>query len=481
MRTSLKKNRRQSLACWIALLTASSFCARSATYYVAITGVDLNPGTQALPWRTIQQAANNALSGDTVLVGSGNYGEIVSFQNGGSPANYITFDGQGVATNIQFQISRPYIKIRNFYLTGLTTKYSGVIQFNLGGHAAYIEGNYIDCGYADSVRAFNWDFGSVTPIDPNAASGVTITNNIAEHVYNTPCVMLFGTNNSILHNTLRTIRDADYFYLFGISNVVCANSCIGFEDTTNSGNHMDCVQTFGNNSHASKYMRIERNIFGYNFNPKDVDIAQVCQLEQDGDLDIHDWDIRNNVFYNLLKGECGIPSVRWHNNVFYQIWTNSAGGALILNWSADGRNNATNCQILNNVFLECGYGDSQSGWYNLGDGSGTITNTWIVDYNYVAGTNGTAKNAGLPRTNQRWYEPHGVNGGDAKFYSAALRNFHVLNGSPLVDVGTNLTSLFNNDLDGHVRPIGPAFDIGAYELNTLNRPSAPANLRLLGQ
>jgi hypothetical protein len=443
-------------------------------FYVSLSGSDSNNGTQEQPWRTIQRAANMMYSGDTVLVGPGDYGEIITTPRNATNA-YITFDGGGAAQVKQFQISKANIRVRNFTITGLTTRFTGAINLFLGAHGAFIDGNYIDCAYADSVRGINWDFGSQIPIDPGAASNVIISNNTIEHVYNTVTVMLFGSNSLVISNRMRDIRDSDYFHCFGISNVIRGNICIGFQDTTNSGNHMDCFQTFGNNGHASKYITIERNIFGYNHRPTDIDHAQLCQMEQNNDQEIHDWNIRNNVFFNLLKGECGVPSVRWNNNVFYQIWTNSAGGALILNWSADGRNNATNSEIVNNVFLECARGDSQSGWYLIGDNSWPLTNSWTVDYNYVGGTNGSPKNAGLPRTNQRWFELHGVNGGDPRFVDSPNKNFHVLSGSPLIDAGLDLSSRFTNDLEGRQRPMGGKFDIGAFEFG---RPPAPRNLRI---
>ncbi|HOS75671.1 MAG TPA: DUF1565 domain-containing protein, partial [Verrucomicrobiota bacterium] len=217
----------------------------AATYYVALSGNDANSGAQTAPWRTIQKAADVAGAGDTVLIGSGNYGECVKICHKVSAGACVTFDGQGVATNAQFQIASPNVRIRNFILTGLTTKFTGAIDLRRGAHGAYIEGNQIDTAYADSVRAVNWDFGSQTPIDPNVASRVTITNNSIAHIYNTVCIILMGTNNLVVNNRMRDIRDADYFHVFGVSNTVRGNICIGFEDTPNSGNHMDCFQTFG--------------------------------------------------------------------------------------------------------------------------------------------------------------------------------------------------------------------------------------------
>ncbi len=82
-------------------------------YYVATTGTDSNPGTEASPWRTIQKAANTLVAGDTVYIRAGTYRERVIPKNSGTDAGHritytsypgerATIDGKGVAV-IQYQ------------------------------------------------------------------------------------------------------------------------------------------------------------------------------------------------------------------------------------------------------------------------------------------------------------------------------------------------------------------------------------------
>ena len=89
------------------ILIFNTTTSKSATYYVDLTGNDSNPGTQESPWKTIQKAANVVMAGDTVLVGPGNYKELVNLKRPVPLGDYITFDGQNQATNAQFQISIP--------------------------------------------------------------------------------------------------------------------------------------------------------------------------------------------------------------------------------------------------------------------------------------------------------------------------------------------------------------------------------------
>ena len=59
--------------------------AAGAVYYVAKNGSDSNPGTEALPWLTIQKAVNSMSAGDTTLVKAGTYAEEVRIVS--KPAN----------------------------------------------------------------------------------------------------------------------------------------------------------------------------------------------------------------------------------------------------------------------------------------------------------------------------------------------------------------------------------------------------------
>ncbi len=54
----------------VTCLCGSAF---ATTYYIATTGNDGNPGTEALPWATLQKAADTLLPGDTALVKPGTY------------------------------------------------------------------------------------------------------------------------------------------------------------------------------------------------------------------------------------------------------------------------------------------------------------------------------------------------------------------------------------------------------------------------
>ena len=79
MKTSLGASLRPLIQVAFALCTlmlfvlAAPVCSAATTYYVSPSGSDNNPGTQAAPFKTIQQGINNAAAGDTVTLEDGTY------------------------------------------------------------------------------------------------------------------------------------------------------------------------------------------------------------------------------------------------------------------------------------------------------------------------------------------------------------------------------------------------------------------------
>ena len=73
------------------------------SYFVSPGGNDNNPGTNALPWQTLQHAAGQVVAGDTVTVRAGTYAGFVlgwDFPQNGTAANPITFQADpGVIIN----------------------------------------------------------------------------------------------------------------------------------------------------------------------------------------------------------------------------------------------------------------------------------------------------------------------------------------------------------------------------------------------
>src|SRR3954471_20254 len=111
--------------------------ATGAVYYVATSGSDSNPGTQAAPWLTIQHAAASVKAGDTVNIRKGTYKEAVTPLASGSaaagpitfqsyPGEIATIDGTGLKVvndrSGLFNISnRDYITVSGLEISNFTS------------------------------------------------------------------------------------------------------------------------------------------------------------------------------------------------------------------------------------------------------------------------------------------------------------------------------------------------------------------------
>lgn len=100
------------------------------TYYVATNGSDSNPGTDALPFKTIQKAANTVAAGDTVYIRTGTYNEFVDIESSGTENNYITFinyngesvtlTGGGTLDTVIYIETQNYIRIKGLTIRSTT-------------------------------------------------------------------------------------------------------------------------------------------------------------------------------------------------------------------------------------------------------------------------------------------------------------------------------------------------------------------------
>jgi len=107
-------------------------------YFVANTGSNNNPGTEALPFQTIAYAASLANPGDVVTVENGTYtvsaGQLfATFSRSGTSSAYITYkarniggailDGQNNSALRGFNVSGSYINVEGFEMKGVSERF----------------------------------------------------------------------------------------------------------------------------------------------------------------------------------------------------------------------------------------------------------------------------------------------------------------------------------------------------------------------
>lgn len=437
---------------------------------------------------TVQAAVNAAQPGDLVLLSAGSYPERVVTVRGGTPERRIVVDGQSQATIQQFNFRHPYVTLQNVQLTGVTQWYSRLVYFDHGGHFSVLSNCVLDVANAFRVYGIEWRAPRTKPFGTGeVASQCLIVSNEIRNVLGITMISLMGDSNRVIGNYLRDGGAVDFFRVFGRNNYLGYNVCSNNYIAAGIGNHPDFIQTFGNNGDGSRGHVIEGN------RVIRVEGGQLTQLEGNLVSEIRDWTFRNNLFVDIaLQASCTIPEVKYYNNVFFRCNKTNGGHALTFGAryyattysGQSGTNYAHGCQVVNNIFLDCGDGRNTVGWYAF---SQNLTNV-LADHNYVAKSkfapvdqDKLRRPVGSPggwATWGGWWEPNGINGGDPGFVNLERLDFRLRPGSLLIGRGRRLLD-FDKDWGGQFR--GLHWEIGPFEFvdSDASPPPAPRSLRIV--
>lgn len=469
------------------------------TYYVSVNGNDVNPGSQALPWRHIQYAMDRVGPGSTVNVMTGVYNETVTFRNSGTSGNYIVLqsaagqtaviDGTGLPitgeTGLVVIENKAYVKLIGFEIRNLKAGGVGSV-FPAGiwirGNGAFIEvRNNAVHDIENSCSRCGAHGIAVYGRDPLASiHDILIDGN---QVYNGQ----FGWSESMVMN-----GNVERFTIS--NNVVHDNNNIGIDmigyegenpdpavdrarDGTVVGNLVYNINSYGNPAYGNERsadgiyvdggtrILIERNIV------HDSNIGIELASEHAG-RDTSYITVRDNFLYNNTQtgiafggydkrrgstSYCVIVNNTLYNNFTQRDW----GAELYVQF--DTRNNI----VKNNLIYANDARRFIESW------NPTMTaNT--VDYNlYFAaggGTNGTWIWKGVTYSTFEAYQSATGNdanalvGVDPLLVSLTAPDLHLQSGSQAIDRGQNLTEAGPLDIDGQTRIQGTTIDIGADEV-----------------
>jgi hypothetical protein len=413
------------------LIVSGASLARAEARYVAPGGNDAGSGTALQPWATLQRAADQVNPGDTVIVMPGRYAGMRVRRSGvaNAPITFraeagVIIDRPGPANTNRDNIwirDASYIIVEGFEVTAAPR--AGIA----------VQGE---------------------PDEPGV--GVVIRNNFC-------------------HDNGR----------WGVFTGYAQDVVIEGNETSYSGaEHGIYVSNSADNPIIRRNRSHHNRLSGIQIN---------ADPALDGDGIITDALVEENIIYeNGAGGAAGInlASVRdsiFRNNLLYQNhatgiagWDDEAGPQFgtrrnqIVNntivQAADGRfaivlvNGSRDNTIVNNILYHPGPRGSieadATSLRGLVSDYNVVVNRFALDDTWIT----------LAAWRARGFDEHSITASPAAlFVNPSKNDYHLAPGSPAIDAGTTM-SLVAKDLDGHKRPQGAGYDIGAYEF-------APTTLR----
>ena len=196
-------------------------------YFVAKTGSNSNPGTEALPFQTIAYAASFANPGDVITVENGTYtttagGVFATFSRSGTSGAYITykarniggviFDGLNNSALRGFNVTGNYINVEGFEMKGVSERffmvsgtYINIRDINAHDNAKYCTDTTDGLSFASVTSTANTilferclihDIGRLSPVESGCAPATTNYMAHDQGIYSS------GATNLTVHNCI---------------------------------------------------------------------------------------------------------------------------------------------------------------------------------------------------------------------------------------------------------------------------------------
>ena len=417
---------------------------------------DSNPGTEALPFLSIQAGVNTAQAGDNVIIkgdtdssstlaiynvsrngittvrdGSNNNNIIIKAYND----HTVIIKGDGTGDGIE--LNNSYHEFHGIIFSGFNKATEG----SASKMSILIE----NCEFTDTKE---------TGLRLRNIDGLTIRDTYIHHCFESG-VSLRGCNNVLFERVESSYNsdgkgssgDGDGFHSLDGDNVdfinciAIGNSEDGF-DITSNGKMVNCISA----NHTACNVKLWRRD-GDGYVPKTMKIV-------------------NSLIYGA--GECGIKisngaQLLLFNNVIYN---NGEDGAAFRGISISEGPAVVTSYLVNNIIVAS---NKTANWAKTIDvrQSGSNVNKVIANYNLYDGYQNTS--SGVDMDDNFILD-------DPQFINAADADFHLELSSPAIDKGISqevYNSLYDSlgvdislDFDGNGRPQNSIWDIGAFESQT---------------
>lgn len=415
----------------LVLLALVSVSADAATYYVAPppTGNDMNAGTQAAPFATIQKAATVANAGDTVIVAPGVY-VGAKLTKSGTAELPIVFTGMAGAI-----IGTPNAQNAN----GDNLWLQNVSYVTVEGFEV-----------RDAPRG-----GIAVEAGPGEAQshGVVIRDNVCHDNTRWGIYASFAEGIRIEGNETSATEQEHGIYVANSSDnpIVVANHS---HDNFMSGIQIDAVPATEGDDDAIVNAVVDSNVLNGNGTGGGAAILLVS---------VRTALVINNLLYDnhgiglyLWDGDSDVEFGSRGNRVFNNTVVQPLDGEAAINLDNGSNNNAVNNNILIHlaglVALEVD-STSEMGFasdFNVITGAISLDGTVISFSTWVARNHDAQSVAAAPAD---------------LFVSLASNDYSLKATSPAIDTGRPVTGVAD-DIRGVARPQGSSYDIGAYEFTT---------------
>jgi hypothetical protein len=359
------------------------------------------------PLDTLGHALEQGLAGDTIVLREGIHqaGNIWYTGQGGRPGEFLTVGGyqneRAVVIGRRLVVESQYIRIQNIEFKNFVI----IVRHQERNHWRY----------SHHIEILNNKFST---------SGVAI---------------YFCCNDGIIQgNTFDPAYYAIYL-MHGNGNIIRGND---IKNTSMYSVHIydeDKYDSTGEPNPKITNLMVENNVIDGSQSRSGIVISggdySKLPIEINGVL------IRNNLILNnstggiTLKGDGWIKNIEIYNNT---IHGNPRGGIRV---NLDKQ--AENISIVNNILSNNGSSHLYS--------NGNVTHLVVRKNLYWSPTSvGSGINDSSPVM------------GNPRFSNPAIRDFHLARGSAAIGRGESLAKV-TTDKDGKQRPVGSAYDIGAYE------------------
>jgi parallel beta-helix repeat protein len=348
-----------------AALFAAPFYTCVRNFYVSTTGADTNPGTQAQPWLTIQNAdTSSRTGGDCINVAPGTYQANVLVQHGGTGPTATGYVAYRCTTLDACHVLAP----GGGHLWG----------FEKGGDFVVVDGFEIDGN--DALQADGIADGCIGTDDATYGEGTGSYNagNSTHHIW--------VLNNIVHHCNLAGVTMSGKEWYYTIHNTVYHNAFTsGYQGSGISYVVVQCIQKGGTNCYTSGPPG------GYDYVPSGDDLASTGSA---GYAPFHNVVAWNSVYNNRIAPNnpvaCGGHTDG--NGIIMDTFLDIATITLVYPYQTLVANNASfynggrgvhvfrtsNVTVANNTVYNNGTDYCING-YRLGDlsQSGGSNNVWI--------------------------------------------------------------------------------------------------------